>query len=83
MFSKSQFDAEDRLFSPYSEEAVDHDSLYLALRARRQASSQLQSSKAIDLSKGGLFFPSTSDEEADGGDNSWSGTLLKGMSRVF
>lgn len=27
----------ERLYSPYAEEAVDHESLYLALRKRRRA----------------------------------------------
>lgn len=45
MFEKNSeaYGTDDRLFSPYSEdEAVDHESLYLALCSRRKTESEMQ-----------------------------------------
>ncbi|KZP16849.1 hypothetical protein FIBSPDRAFT_957740 [Athelia psychrophila] len=53
---------DDRLLSPYSEgEAVDHDSLYLALCSRREASTHTPHSYS-DAQSSSLFFPAKSDE---------------------
>jgi len=83
MFSRTDPDTEDRLFSPYIEdEAVDHESLYLSLCARRRANSRLHSSQATEssLQMENLFFPATDDTpEVDGGDNNWSRSILGGM----
>lgn len=52
---------DDRLLSPYSEEAIDNDSLYLTLRARRQANQASKYTESLEL--GTLFFPPTDDKE--------------------
>lgn len=87
MFLGSDYDADDRLFSPYSAgEAVDHDSLYLALCARRRANSGVQGSKSDELSKtGGLFFPPTTEEEDEIEDEGsyWPSSVMQGIRRVF
>jgi hypothetical protein len=64
MFAITESEADDRLFSPYSEEeAIDNDSLYLSLCARRRANhSGDQDTKSDETwTKGALFFPA--DEE--------------------
>lgn len=59
MFTMSESEADDRLFSPYSEEeAIDSDSLYLSLCARRRANSEDQEMKWDETWRmGTLFFP--------------------------
>ena len=64
MFAITESEADDRLFSPYSEEeAIDNDSLYLSLCARRRANnSGDQDTKSDETwTMGTLFFPG--DEE--------------------
>jgi len=83
MFSITESDVDDRLFSPYSEEeAIDNDSLYLGHKARRRANSNLHDSKPIESSNlEALFFPSTKDEkEVYGGDSYWPGSIFQDSS---
>lgn len=85
MFLTSEHDTNDRLFSPYSEgEAVDHDSLYLSLCARRRASSDIEVTRTPEPSKtGGLFFPSTDEAHLDETDSYWPSSIFQGMRQVF
>jgi len=64
MFTVTESDIDhDRLLSPYfEEEAVDNDSLYLSLCARRRANSQLKSMESSTM--GALFFPPTIAEDS-------------------
>jgi len=77
MFTIAESDVDDRLFSPYfEEEAIDNDSLYLSLCARRRANGGLQQSKDMETSAvGALFFPPTKDE-AEEHDNHWSRSIF-------
>ena len=78
MFLTSEHGTDDRLFSPYSEdEAVDHESLYLSLCARRRASSDIQVTKTTETPKpGGIFFPSIDEGH-------WPSSIFQGMRQVF
>ncbi|KIM75372.1 hypothetical protein PILCRDRAFT_827281 [Piloderma croceum F 1598] len=61
MFTITESEADDRLFSPYAEEeAIDNDSLYLSLRARRRANSGDQDTKSDETWT--LFFPPESED---------------------
>jgi len=72
---------DDRLLSPYSEgEAVDHDSLYLALCSRREASTHTPQSDS-DAHSSSLFFPGKSDENEVAVQSSWGPSAIFG--RVF
>ena len=64
MFTITESDVDDRLFSPYSEEAIDNDSLYLLLCAQRRA--HCSSMKTIETSApGALFSPTDGKNDMD------------------
>lgn len=61
--TREPYGADDRLFSPYSEEeAVDEDSLYLALCSRRAKRLAVPSGREREF--GTLFLPTAVDENA-------------------
>ncbi|KAH7928520.1 hypothetical protein BV22DRAFT_201111 [Leucogyrophana mollusca] len=68
---------EDKLYSPYAEgEAVDQDSLYLALSARRHAET---ASPSPCGSVGELFLQA----EQEDGDEGWLGWVLRGIGSLL
>ncbi|KIJ68562.1 hypothetical protein HYDPIDRAFT_81673 [Hydnomerulius pinastri MD-312] len=63
---------EDKLYSPYSEEeAVDHESLYLALSRRRHAESVRPVSAGSVGDEGKLFLQSQESTDSAGRTDSW------------
>ncbi|KAF7965666.1 hypothetical protein HWV62_42388 [Athelia sp. TMB] len=76
MFAGTTAYPDDRLYSPYSEgEAIDHDSLYLALCSRRQASTHAPPTQPNSRS-GELFFPTKADEDEVAPTSSWGPSAI-------
>ncbi|EGO05209.1 hypothetical protein SERLA73DRAFT_174215 [Serpula lacrymans var. lacrymans S7.3] len=71
---------EDRLYSPYSdEEAVDHESLYLALSARRQTENEKSDTMLATSAVGELFLSTSGEEEDREGSTSWTRAVRRSV----